>query len=72
MAPIRGGHGGSVYVVRIAGQRRHARGFVAPSHDTNLRTREEIEDVDPTSLPPWVRYQINMQRHNEADEIIEA
>jgi hypothetical protein len=67
-----GSHGGSVYAVRIAGQPRPRRSFVAPSHDTSRRAREEIEDADPTSLPTWIRYQINMQRHNEADEIVEG
>jgi hypothetical protein len=66
----KGSHGGSLYVVRIAGQLPLKHSFVAPSHDLNLRVRQEIKDLDPTSLPPWIRYQINTERRNEANKIV--
>jgi hypothetical protein len=69
----RGTQGGGTYVVRIAGERKRQRSFVAPSHDYYLLRKNGVKviDADPTSLPRWIRYQINAQRRNEVGDVIE-
>lgn len=65
--------GGSVYVVRIAGNRPQPHRLVAPSHDYRLylKHRTTLEEADPTSLPSWIRYEVNAQRLNTVKDAIE-
>ena len=50
--------GGSTYVVRIGGAAQGPKLFIAPSHDYQLyrNTGKIIPDVEPLSLPPWIKY----------------
>jgi hypothetical protein len=50
--------GGGTYVVRIGGVAEGWKRFVAPSHDYELflKTGKIMEEADPKSLPPWIRY----------------
>jgi hypothetical protein len=55
---IRQAVGGGTYIVRIGGVAHGPTRFVAPSHDYTrfLKTGEMIQESDPKSLPPWIRY----------------
>jgi len=57
-AGLRQAVGGGTYVVRIGGIADGMTRFVAPSHDYKrfLKTGQVMEESDPKSLPPWIRY----------------